>query len=154
LSNRRDQIRMSDDEAAAFLEGGRTLQMATINPDGTPHLVAMWYALLDDLPAVWTYGKSQKVQNLRRDPRITVMVEDGVQYDQLRGVQIQGRAEIREETDFVRGIGEALYVRYNDAPLNDMVLEVLAKQAEKRVAILVQPDRVVSWDHGKLGGGY
>ena len=92
--SRRDQIRMSDDEVRAFLEAGRDLQVASINADGTPHLVTMWYELDGDDLCFWTYGKSQKVVNLRRDPRLSVLVATGETYEELRGVSIIGRAEI------------------------------------------------------------
>src|SRR5579859_7162440 len=90
--NRRDQIRMNDEEIRAFLEEQRTLQVATIDHDGFPHLVAMWYVLIDNEIAFWTYAKSQKALNLRRDPRLTCLVETGTSYEQLRGVQIKGNA--------------------------------------------------------------
>ena len=110
--SRRDQIRMTDDEVAAYLDGAHTLQVATINADGTPHLAAMFYAVVDGRIGFWTYGKSQKVVNLRRDPRLTVMVETGHAYAELKGVSITGRASVVEDRDQVVAFGEALYPRY------------------------------------------
>src|SRR5579864_214987 len=103
--NRRDQIRMSDAEIRAFLEEQRTLQVATIGKDGWPHLVAMWYVLIDDQLVFWTYAKSQKAVNLRRDARLTCLVESGVRYDELRGVQIKGRATLDDDRANVQRIG-------------------------------------------------
>ncbi|MGH9033584.1 MAG: pyridoxamine 5'-phosphate oxidase family protein, partial [Acidimicrobiia bacterium] len=97
--SRRDQIRMTDDEIRTFLEDGRDLQVASINADGTPHLVTMWYAVRDGRLAFWTYAKSQKIVNLRRDPRLTVLVATGDRYEELRGVSISGHAELVEERD-------------------------------------------------------
>lgn len=145
---------MTDDEVGAFLAQGRTLHLATINRDGTPHVVAMWYTLIDGRPAVWTYAKSQKVENLRRDPRVTVLVEDGDSYEVLRGVQLRGRAELHDDSGYVQRVGEAIFERYNDAPLDDGVRAAVARQSAKRVAVVVDPDRVASWDHRKLGGTY
>src|SRR5438874_7585560 len=99
--NRRNQIRMNDEEIRAFLEEQRTLQVATIDRDGYPHLVAMWYVLINDEVVFWTYAKSQKAVNLRRDPRLTCLVEAGVRYEELRGVQIKGRAVISDDPTVV-----------------------------------------------------
>jgi PPOX class probable F420-dependent enzyme len=153
VAGRRDAIKMSDDEISAFLEAGRDLQVASINADGTPHLVTMWYAMQDGEIAFWTYGKSQKVINLRRDPRLTVLVATGEVYEQLKGVSIQGQAEIVDDPDDVLRYGEAVYERYW-GPLNDTVLEGVRAMGAKRVVIVVKPDKILSWDHSKLGGSY
>src|SRR6202158_6200226 len=109
--SRRDQIRMSDEEIRSFLQEQRTLQVATIDHDGWPHLIAMWYVLIDDRIVFWTYARSQKTVNLRRDDRLTCLVETGVSYDQLRGVQIKGRAIINDDRETVQRIGEAIFER-------------------------------------------
>ena len=151
--SRRDQIRMNDEEIHAFLEEQRTLQVATIDHDGWPHLVAMWYVLIDDRIVFWTYAKSQKSVNLRRDDRLTCLVETGVRYEQLRGVQIKGRAIIHDDPESVQRIGEVIFARYT-GPLNENTRQLVAAQAPKRVLVFVEPVEVVSWDHRKLGGGY
>ncbi len=151
--NRRALIRMSDEEIHSFLEEERTLLVATIERDGTPHLVAMWYVIINDEIVFWTYAKSQKIANLRRDPRLTCLVEAGERYDELRGVQVKGRAEISDDRDTVQRIGETLWERYN-GPLNDNARQMVAAQATKRVIVFVKPQQVVSWDHRKLGGTY
>ena len=151
--NRRDQIRMNDEEIRAFLEEQRILQVATIDHDGWPHLVAMWYVLINDEVVFWTYAKSQKAINLRRDPRLTCLVESGERYEELRGVQIKGRAAINDDRATVQRTGEAIWGRYT-GPLNENTRQMVTAQAAKRVVILVRPVEVVSWDHRKLGGGY
>jgi PPOX class probable F420-dependent enzyme len=153
VAGRRDAIKMSDDEMRAFLEAGRDLQVASINQDGTPHLVTMWYGMLDGEIAFWTYAKSQKVVNLRRDPRLSVLVATGEVYDQLKGVSIVGRAEIVDDADEVLRYGEAVYERYW-GPLNDTVREGVRAMGSKRVVIRVKPEKVLSWDHSKLAGQY
>jgi PPOX class probable F420-dependent enzyme len=145
---------MTEGEIAEFLAPARNLQVATINQDGTPHLVTMYYAVIDGKIVFWTYRKSQKVLNLRRDPRITVLVEDGKEYGELRGVQITGRAALSEDHDAVMAVGERLFVRYFGDDLNDAARAGVEASAAKRVSITVEPDRIVSWDHTKLGGGY
>jgi PPOX class probable F420-dependent enzyme len=151
--NRRDLIRMNDEEIRAFLEEQRILQVATIGKDGWPHLVAMWYVLINDQVVFWTYAKSQKAVNLRRDPRITCLVESGVRYDELRGIQIKGRAIINDDRETVQRIGEIIFERYT-GPLNDNTRQLVSAQAPKRVVVFVQPVEIVSWDHRKLGGSY
>nr|HET6903256.1 PPOX class F420-dependent oxidoreductase [Ktedonobacteraceae bacterium] len=151
--SRRNSIRMNDEEIHAFLEEQRTLQVATIDHDGFPHLVAMWYVLVNNEVAFWTYAKSQKAINLRRDPRLTCLVEAGTSYEKLRGVQIKGHAVISDDLATVLKLGEAIWERYT-GPLNEHTRPMVEAQAVKRVAIVVKPVEIVSWDHGKLGGGY
>jgi len=153
MASRRDAIKMSDDEIRSFLEAGRDLQVASINADGTPHLVTMWFGLLDGEVAFWTYAKSQKVMNLRRDPRLSVLVATGEVYEQLKGVSIVGRGEIVDDPDEVLRYGELVYERYW-GPLDDTVREGVRAMGSKRVVILVKPEKVLSWDHSKLGGAY
>ncbi|GAB2958026.1 PPOX class F420-dependent oxidoreductase [Amycolatopsis acidiphila] len=148
--NQRAQIRMSDDEIEGFVARSRTATMATIGPEGIPHLVAMWYAVLDG--EIWfeTKVKSQKVVNLRRDDRITVLVEDGRTYDQLRGVSIEGRAVISDDPDEVFRVGVSVWERYH-GPYNDELKPLVDAMMNKRVAVRVEPRRTRSWDHRKLG---
>jgi PPOX class probable F420-dependent enzyme len=151
--SRRNLIQMSDDEIRTFLEEERTLQVATIDHDGFPHLVAMWYVLMNNEITFWTYAKSQKAVNLRRDPRLTCMVETGERYQELRGIQIKGHAVVSDDRDFVQQVGEAIWERYT-GPLNESTRPMVLAQAPKRVAISVKPVEIVSWDHRKLGGVY
>jgi PPOX class probable F420-dependent enzyme len=153
MSARRDAIKMTDEEMHTFLEAGRDLQVASINADGTPHLVTMWYVVRHGEVAFWTYAKSQKVVNLRRDPRLSVLVATGDKYEELKGVSIIGSAEIVDDPDAVLGYGEAVYERYW-GPLNDTVMEGVRAMSTKRVVIVVKPEKILSWDHGKLGGAY
>lgn len=148
MGSRRQQIRMNDDEVASFLAAGRTLQIATNGADGFPHLVPMWYAVLDGRLTTWSYGKSQKVVNLRRDPRITCLVESGDCYEELRGVQVRGRAELVDDPATVLRVGEAIYERYR-GPADDTARAGIAREGAKRVAVVVHPERIVSWDHAK-----
>jgi PPOX class probable F420-dependent enzyme len=151
--SRRNLIHMNEEEIRSFLEEQRTLQVATIDHDGWPHLIAMWYVLIHDQIVFWTYAKSQKIVNLRRDDRLTCLVETGERYDELRGVQIKGRASISDDRETVQRIGEAIWERYT-GPLNDTTRQMVAAQAAKRVVISVKSVEIVSWDHRKLGGGY
>jgi PPOX class probable F420-dependent enzyme len=155
--NRREQIRMSPEEIRAFLDEQRTAAIATIGRDGFPHVVAMWYVPTADALAFWTYAKSQKVVNLRRDPRLTCLVEAGESYGELRGVQIKGRAELVADRVEVRRWGEAIWARYAGgaaASLDDAMRAMVAAQAAKRIVAIVHPVEIASWDHRKLGGTY
>ncbi|MDQ1428030.1 MAG: hypothetical protein QOK39_1506 [Acidimicrobiaceae bacterium] len=153
--SRRDQIRMTDDEVATFLAGRRTTQVATVNPDGMPHLVAMWYGLIAGDIVMWTYAKSQKAANLRRAPKIACLIETGERYEELRGVSIMGVAELSDDRDHVMRVGEAvLFGARGGEELDPFSQGILEKTGAKRVAITVKATKVASWDHSKLGGGY
>lgn len=144
---------MSPDEVTEFLQGRHTLNVATFNHDGTIHLVAMWYGFIDGDLAFETFEKSQKVQNLRRDSRITVLVEDGDQYENLRGVELVGRAEIIEDHETIMDVARAVLTRYHDLAPEDLdgAAEFMVR---KRVGVRIHAEKVVSWDHRKLAGGY
>jgi PPOX class probable F420-dependent enzyme len=145
----RDKVAMTADEVAAFLAGSRKLQLATINRDGTPHLVTMYYVMLDGRIAFWTYRSSQKALNLARDPRVTCLVETGSEYFDLRGVQVQGAVQPVEDPAGVLRIGRRIagVMAGTDAPPPD---EYVEHTARKRLGYVVQPARVISWDHAKL----
>ena len=149
----RDLVAMTPAEAAAMLAAARKMQLATINPDGTPHLVTMFYALIDGRIAFWTYRKAQKARNLTRDPRLSCLVEAGEDYFELRGVSIQGRARLVEEYDDIRTLGAKVAKRMaGDMDLGEFGDEIVEKQARKRVGIVVEPEKVTSWDHRKMAG--
>ena len=151
---RREQIRMSEHEIRAFLDEQRTMAAATIGRDGFAHVVAMWYVIVDGKLAFWTYAKSQKAVNLRRDPKVTCLVEAGEAYNELRGVQIKGRATLIDDSNAVLRLGETIWERYTGGPLNDAMREMVAAQARKRIGVIVEPVEVATWDHRKLGGAY
>jgi PPOX class probable F420-dependent enzyme len=149
--NRREEIRMSDAELDAFLREQRTVICATIDRDGAPHLMPLWYVLREGDLWAWTYAASQKVRNLERDPRATLVVEAGEHYDELRGVMLRTEAVIERAADFVAALGFALYERYLATDrLPEEVRASIAKQAPKRVAIRFAERSRVSWDHRKL----
>jgi PPOX class probable F420-dependent enzyme len=149
-TNERSKIAMTDEEVATYLERSRTATMATNGPTGTPHVVAMWYALIDGQIWFETKAASQKAQNLRRDDRITCMVEDGLTYDVLRGVSIEGRATIVEDPDLLWQVGVSVWERYS-GPYTDEMKPFVEFMLNKRVAVRVDAERVRSWDHRKLG---
>lgn len=152
MANQRATIVMTDAEVAAFLERQRTITMATIGPTGTPHLVAMWYGLIDGVIYFETKAKSQKVANLRRDPRITCSAEAGHTYDQLRGVSVEGTATIIDDTasDEYWAAGISVFERYQ-GPYDEELRPIVEFMMHKRVVVRVDATRVRSWDHRKLG---
>ena len=145
---------MTPDEMANFLDVGRDLQVASINADGTPHLVTMWYVRDGDELCFWTYAKSQKVVNVRRDPRVTVLVATGDVYEELRGVSVNGTATVVDDLDAVLAFGEQVYEKYWGPIDNDLVREGVHTMGVKRVVIRVAPVKITSWDHSKLSGVY
>jgi len=148
--NQRSQITMSDEEIEEFLAGRHAMSMATIGGDGRIQLVAMWYGLVDGDIYFETKAKSQKVVNLRRDPRITVMVEDGERYEELRGVELVGTGEIIDDSDVLWKVGVSVFDRYQGGYTEEM-RPFVEMMLHKRVAVRVHVERVVSWDHRKLG---
>jgi PPOX class probable F420-dependent enzyme len=144
---------MTEPETEAFLGGRRTMSVATIGPTGHPHVVAMWYGFLDGATAFWTYAKSQKIANLRRDPRLSCLVEDGETYDELRGVEIVGNGTVLDDPEVVLQLGCSIYERYF-GELNDAAREAVAVMGAKRVVVRIEVENIVSWNHAKLGGAY
>lgn len=153
MANRRSQITMTDEEVDAFLETQRILNVATIGPSGHPHLVAMWYALVSGKVQFWTFAKSQKILNLRRDPKMTGLIESGENYSELKGVELVGTGRIVDDFDQILNLGKAVAVRYNgpDAAA-EAVLPFIEAQARKRLVVEFEVERVVSWDHSKISG--
>jgi PPOX class probable F420-dependent enzyme len=157
MASRRDQIRMTDDELQDFLDEQKIVSVATIGPNGRPHLVPLWYVVDGDDLRGWTYAKSQKAKNLERDPHATLQIEDGVDYAHLRGVMFECDVEVERDPEKVADYGMALFGRYGPGPdgeVPDEVRDMVLKQAEKRIGLRFVPTRTVSWDHSKLGGTY
>jgi PPOX class probable F420-dependent enzyme len=152
--SRRDQIKMSPEEIAAFLDEQRVVICATNGPKGWPHLMPLWYLVHDGDVWAWTYAKSQKVRNLERDPRATLHVETGTQYHELRGVMIEARTEIHRDTERVAEFGLNLFRRYGATSTGPEFLETVRAQAAKRALLQFTPQRTASWDHRKLAGVY
>lgn len=154
MASRRDQIKMTEAELRTFLAEQRIVQCATTGPRGRPHLVPLWYVVDEAIELRgWTYAASQKAKNLERDPRATLGVDDGVEYDELRGVMMECDVEVERDAERVAGYGVALFERYaGEDGLAPAVREMVLKQAPKRVGLRFVPTRTVTWDHRKLGG--
>ena len=154
MPKRRDLIRMSEADMWNFVEGQKSIQVATLNRDGSPHLTTLWFAVVDQQIVLETFTKSQKVVNLRRDPRIALLLESGDTYEELRGVSINATAELVTDFDGVHAMHMAV-LRRNTPEIPEETLEkVSLGMAAKKTAILVKPEKVMSWDHSKLGGTY
>jgi PPOX class probable F420-dependent enzyme len=148
--NQRAQIVMSDAEIAEFVATNRTGTLATVGPDGQPHLTAMWYGVVDGEIWLETKAKSQKAVNLQRDPRVSFLLEDGQTYDTLRGVSFEGLAEIVDDADAVFRVGVSVWERYT-GPYSDDVKPFVDQMMNKRIAVRIVSRRTRSWDHSKLG---
>ena len=155
MVTKRDNITMTDDEVHSYLAERKVLNVATIGPSGHPHVVAMWYEVVDGKVVFWTFAKSQKILNLRRDAKMTGLIESGETYNELRGVELVGTGRIVEDYAEILAIGKAVGVKYYGAAvISDAALPFLQAQAHKRLGVIFDVERVVSWDHRKLGGGY
>ena len=175
--SRRAEIKLTDAEQRELIEGERVVVVSSLGPRGWPHSTPMWYVPREeDVPPpsigrsptarreargcphvwVWTYAKSQKVRNLERDPRATLLVETGREYTELRGVMIEAAAEIHRDPETVSQFGKQLTVRYSEGleSVEGDAAAALEAQAAKRVAIEFHPRRTATWDHRKLGGRY
>jgi PPOX class probable F420-dependent enzyme len=154
--SRRDQITLTDEEQRELLETERVVVVASAGTRGWPHVMPLWYVPRDGEIWIYTYGKSQKVRNLERDPRATLLIETGHEYSELRGVQIEATAEIHREHEKVFALAKELTLRYADGftSIEGDMATALEAQARKRVAIRFVAERVASWDHAKLGGTY
>jgi PPOX class probable F420-dependent enzyme len=159
MPSRRDQIQMSDDELREFVAEHKVMTVATLGPNGRPHLMPLWYVAQPggDLTG-WTFAKSQKAKNLERDPHATVQIEDGVDYQELRGAMFECDVDIERDADEVARFGMAIFERYapqeEGGGLPPEVREMVEKQAPKRIGLRFHPTRTVTWDHRKLGGAY
>jgi len=156
----RKDITMTDEEVLDFLARGHTLQVATVGKDGVPHLAPMWYLVENDKVVFRSFTKSQKIVNLNRNPNITVLVEEGHSYAELRGVMIKGTATLVTDRDYVLGLYGRIAAEYElvSGARQELAPEDLeaafGRLAEKNTAVVVEPDHVTSWDHTKLGGAY
>jgi PPOX class probable F420-dependent enzyme len=146
----RSVVTMTPEEVREFIQGRHSMTMCTLGPAGDIHAVAMWYGFLEGDLALESKAKAQKVLNLRRDPRLTCLIEDGEYYEELRGVSIVGTAEIVEDPDRIWELGITVVDRYV-APYTEEMRPVVEAMIRKRVVIKLHPAKFVSWDHRKLG---
>jgi len=158
VPSRRDLIKMTDAEVASFLDEQRTVICATNGKDGWPHLMPLWFVLRGETIWAWTFAKSQKTRNLERDPRATLQLEAGTEYQELRGVMLETEVTIHTDVEAVLPVGLEVFARYappgSEGALADDVKAMVRAQAEKRVAFEFAERRRTSWDHRKLGGAY
>ena len=152
---RRKTIALSPEEQRRFLEASHTIILTSLDRQGYPHSIAMWYvADPDGTVLMTTFAKSQKAVNLRRDPRCALLLESGRTYPELKGLLVRGRAALDGDVEHVLDVLARVHAKYNAPGPADGLREAMRGQARKRVVIRVRPERVASWDHAKLGGAY
>lgn len=152
--SRRAAIAIDDAEQRRYLAEAMTIILVSNGRDGYPHAVPMWFSVDDDgCIYMTTYGRSQKAVNLRRDPKVALLVESGLRYDQLKGVLIRGHAEVLEDLELAVRTLIRIQTKHTGA-LAEGVEDVMRQQARKRVVLKITPERIASWDHAKLGGTY
>lgn len=151
--NRRELIELTAEERAQFLRDTRTIVLSTIDRRGFPHSVAMWYVMDGPCALMTTYAKSQKALNIQRNPKVALLAESGATYDTLKGVLVRGHAQLIRDEDLCVSVLTRVHAKMSGA-FPEGIDEALRFQALKRVVIKVVPDRISSWDHGKLGGTY
>jgi PPOX class probable F420-dependent enzyme len=151
--SRRDQIRMTPEEVDAYLHEPHLCRIGTMNPDGTIHLVAMNYGFVDGLPAFWTYRRAQKTLNLERNPTISMIVDTGYKYSELKGVSLVGTGTVRTDEAAMETYLASIRERYGGGP-RGTTGKAASASAPKRAVVTIAVEKVISWDHAKLGGGY
>ena len=144
---------MTSEEIEKYLNDAAVVNLATIGPSGHPHLVAMWFVMDKGDIVFWTFAKSQKVVNLRRNPIISALCESGETYEELKGVSIEGEVEFIEDYYSILAIGVALAEKQNPGS-GEAAKPFLEPQAKKRIGFRIKASKIVSWDHSKLAGGY
>jgi PPOX class probable F420-dependent enzyme len=149
MPNVRDKIRLTDEEIRDYVERSKTVILGTLNHDGWPHLVPMWYSVLEGLVSMHTYRSSQKVKNIEREPRGSILIEDGTTYNELRGVFMRGRFEVRDDQELCYQIGIRSAAKYMNAT-EEQAGPFVRHEVRKRVALLFHPEKVSSWDHRKM----
>ena len=154
MPSRRDQIRMSEEEQVQFIDEQKSLQVATINRDGTPHLSTLWFDVFEGDIVFETFTKSQKIKNLERDPRISCLLEDGLEYEKLRGVQINGIAELYSDPETVHRYARGVMARNNPGIPEEMLDAAAESMSTKRTAVVIKAQRIATWDHPKLDVAY
>ena len=156
MASKRDKIKLNESELAQLLDEERVVIVSSFGPRGWPHSMPMWFTVRDGEIWIWTYAKSQKVRNLERDSRATLLVETGEEYTELRGVMIEADAEIQRDPETIFEFGKDLTIRYAEGidSIEGDAADAMRAQADKRVAIRFVPHRTATWDHRKLGGGY
>lgn len=156
--SRRDKIQMTDDERRTYIADKQTMVINTIGKDGVPHPMPMWFGIEDkDTIVMSTFTKSQKIKNIERDPRVSLLLESGTVYSELRGVVIYGDAELVRDVDEITEILVKVSMRSIDGSQDanaDQIRQGVAVTAPKRTGIRIRPDRMLTWDHRKLGGVY
>jgi len=148
--NLREKVRMNDAEIDEFVEEQKSLQVGTLNSDGSIHLSTLWFAVVDQKIVFETYTSSQKIVNLKRDSRITVLLEDGLEYSNLRGVMIRGTSLLTEESAEVERIAREVIKRNQPEVPEEMLDDAAASLALKRTVVAIVPEKTVSWDHRKI----
>jgi nitroimidazol reductase NimA-like FMN-containing flavoprotein (pyridoxamine 5'-phosphate oxidase superfamily) len=157
MPSRRNNIELTAGEIREFLDSRKTLIIVSNGPDGFPHPMPMWF-YVDDAGCVYctTFGKSQKVMNLKRDPRASLLVESGLEYAELKGVVIYAQTEVVDDVE--QAIDTLVKINTRgvsvDAAQRAALATAVSKTAAKRVVLKFTPQRYVSWDHAKLGGRY
>ncbi len=155
MAKKRDVIKMADDEILLFIERQKSIQVATLGKNGWPHLTTLWFALDNNEIILETFSKSQKIKNLQRDNRISVLLEEGDIYEQLKAVSIEGHAELITDVEEVHRLHMKVILRNNTAGYPQEILEEASKaMAPKKTAIRIKPNKIMSWDHSKLAGIY
>ncbi len=154
MAKRRDLVSMTEQEMWDFIATQKSIQVCTLNKDGTPHLTVMWFAIKNKTIVLETFTKSQKIMNLKRNPNMAVLLEDGSEYNELRGVSINCKAELVDDYATVHALHVDVVVRNQPGVTPEQAEEFTREMSKKKTVIVVKPEHVMTWDHRKLAGVY
>lgn len=137
----------ADDKVLAFINEPRYIVLATTSSDGTPQQTVLTYTVQDDTILLGSDLNSAKVKNIRRNPRVSLCLEDGSRY-----VSLTGTAEIIADPDLVRTTGMATLSRYmTPEQMQEMFSRMPPNAMQTRVLIRVKVDKIISWGFEGMG---
>jgi PPOX class probable F420-dependent enzyme len=137
-------LSLTPEELEAYLRERRTVRVATVGPDGTPHVVPLWFVWLDGVMFLNSTLGNPTVQNLLRTSRAAGVVDDGESYDSLRGAVLTGVAERAEDDPRLPEVERSWSEKYLGGG------ELPYRRWRNRVWLRVVPERIVSWDFRKI----
>ncbi len=146
-------MRLSPDEAWAVVEASHTGIFTSLRRDGMPVTLPIWFVVLAHRIYVSGPATAKRVARVRRDPRVSFLVESGKRWAELRAVHLTGRARVVTEPDILARVAAALDAKY--APFRTqrtaMPAATRAHYDVKFATIEVTPDEhILSWNNARL----
>ena len=141
----REQLRLTSGELEELLQTQRTLHVATVSPDGWPHVVPLWFVWREG--AIWINNlrRSKRSRDVREGSPVALCVDTGVEYQELRGVVLYGRFESADEDPSLEAVKAEFARKYWKV---DSIPDLKSHQW-----LRLRPERTASWDFRKIPSG-